>query len=788
MEMDEIIKILKEHNCEYLDENLEWGARLSDYGKYFYDKRYHGKTFVGIELLKDCEPPLNYIEIDHHNNKSNLPSSIKQVACLLSVKLTREQLLVSANDSGYIPALIAEKATDEEIIDIRNRDRSAQGVSREDEEKAKESLKSLEIDEGFALVKSLTDRFSAVTDAIYIDEGGKKVNRENIEKYKRLIVFNDKSLNYYGDNVSTLKKSLPIDVGMGVYSGVSFFGVTLNGLNEDKAGSFNYERIQEIIANIKKELPEEIKVEDDPTTHSYHIFMLPFRFEYKKDRHANIELQEVEKCFNLEDESWKKWKRPDKSNDVNEYNEKVYFYDFARKALFDNGKEKDNILIEFSLELNNEHQNTYRISLKSGKSYLLNIDSINVIFYDTNVGVLSFKLKNSRCSCFQDILNINDFGRRIYPQYLTLPENEKHYKLCGVKDSFLADCISININGECLFDNFEKFSEIKHAHFWNNKSEGELELIPVYVKELFPSDFLKKYSIFPIKDDRMFVMTWYVNDGMINSFKEIKSKYGEYFYNYCIDENWYRYVFVDNGKATNENYFLKKEELSSSSYGRWIDSGALYGVTNYSFVFLGSGGSLRGNFILEHMKTMYYRMAFLSLAQKAAFLHFSQKINEMSDSKVIKFHKKYLDFMDKVYFNEVTAQTQGIDLYNMLNDKMQLKASVRELQRDFKELSMNVELDFAHKLNGNLFILTLMSLFLLGLSTIYALLPVYESKERVNYISAGFSRFCDLNNAFQVLFDLTFASIFIFIIIFTYNYRLKLLDILKTLLRICYYK
>lgn len=87
--------------------------------------------------------------------------------------------------------------------------------------------------------------------------------------------------------------------------------------------------------------------------------------------------------------------------------------------------------------------------------------------------------------------------------------------------------------------------------------------------------------------------------------------------------------------------------------------------------------------------------------------------------------------MNKVYFNEVTAQVQGIDLYNMLNEKMNLKERVRELQRDFKELSMNLELDFGHKLNVNVLILTIMSLALLSLSTISTVMSLNSTYKTI---------------------------------------------------------
>lgn len=107
------------------DLNLQWGAKLSAYQNRFNDEL----TFVGIELSQDIVPPPHYINIDHHNENANKPSSIEQIAKLLGIELTREQQLIAANDKGFIPAMEALGATREEIVDIRRRDREAQGVT-----------------------------------------------------------------------------------------------------------------------------------------------------------------------------------------------------------------------------------------------------------------------------------------------------------------------------------------------------------------------------------------------------------------------------------------------------------------------------------------------------------------------------------------------------------------------------------------------------------------------------------------------------------------------------------
>ena len=143
LEMQEIVKLLQNQKCRqidssieempdcaYVDKNLSWGAKLSEYRDVL--QRFGDRNDIiiyGIELNEDITPPSNYAAIDHHNERADRPSSLEQVAELFGVKLDRWQRLVAANDKGYIPEMKKMCATDEEIEAIREADRKAQGVS-----------------------------------------------------------------------------------------------------------------------------------------------------------------------------------------------------------------------------------------------------------------------------------------------------------------------------------------------------------------------------------------------------------------------------------------------------------------------------------------------------------------------------------------------------------------------------------------------------------------------------------------------------------------------------------
>ncbi len=82
--------------------------------------------------------------IDHHqysdDNRSNPLSSLEQIAGLLGSPLNRWQQLVAANDRGYIPAMRELDASVAEIANVRRYDRSAQGLTERDEQRAERDI------------------------------------------------------------------------------------------------------------------------------------------------------------------------------------------------------------------------------------------------------------------------------------------------------------------------------------------------------------------------------------------------------------------------------------------------------------------------------------------------------------------------------------------------------------------------------------------------------------------------------------------------------------------------
>ncbi len=468
--------------------------------------------------------------------------------------------------------------------------------------------------------------------------------------------------------------------------------------------------------------------------YSYHIFLFPFRWDYceakdncKNKKQSFSERTQLKKFHDLlipnpKETKWETEKY--KTDNSTNYNEFTYFYNFVRDAIFDTKKEKHNktVMKHYAYDTNNKNYK-YQISLiNKEKPFELNIKEIYLHVFDTGVALLSYHLENKQTDKFEDILKINEFGRRIYPQFLD--NKEPHTNL--TKTKFLADKIRIVKSPLCNeHDNNpqiiaeEDFS--KYNDFLNIKDD--VFIIPSFIENLLGNNFITKdtkdkIKIKPLIDDRMFVIAWYGNNYFINKLqsKNILTEQHRYRgkttgttitskrYNYLMNTDWYRYLFIDGGSPMCQNSDMLQDLLQNHSYARFIDWGTLYGVSRYSFVCLTSDlKTLKENnaeMIPIHIKTMYYQMIVLSLMQRASILRFSDEVTEISKlgetdenknddiqlEEIKHINKAYLKFINSMYFREVTAQEQGIELYDMMQQHMRIERDVKDLNREIDEL------------------------------------------------------------------------------------------------------
>ncbi|MBK9302255.1 MAG: hypothetical protein IPN14_17055 [Bacteroidetes bacterium] len=442
---------------------------------------------------------------------------------------------------------------------------------------------------------------------------------------------------------------------------------------------------------------------------SKHLFLFPFKWSKPKADLSyspfinNEVMDEFEKKL-LSLANWEAVPYTQFNSEV-EYNEYNYFYANVREALYSNTESTDTILKHFNFKKNpgENYLGSYQIQLDGkaikdkkkspenlypkGITYELDLIKINLNIYQTGVGILSFHTENNKHSNVEDILAINQFGRRIAPPFLPIS---------ACKNEELAESLKLILNGHEF--QTEDFAIFEGNNYQQLESVG---FLPLFFKQLLP---IQEFKIENVLDDRMFVICWY---GAEQSILDALAKIENNVYGYQKEDFWYKYVYVDVNEKTMNNALIQKEIIEKNTYSRWIDkkykgkpSPTLYGVSRYSFVCVSSDGNFLAS---QHTPTIYYKMVELCLLYRISILNFGEMVSRISgklnnleigeeiskdlNRDVERLSKAYIQFVNKIYFREVTHQDQGIELYDMLNTTMNNNKLISDLKLEIQELN-----------------------------------------------------------------------------------------------------
>lgn len=457
---------------------------------------------------------------------------------------------------------------------------------------------------------------------------------------------------------------------------------------------------------------------------SYHAFLFPFEWRHRGKADDLLEdqtsLAPIPELMRDGPGNWTRrdgWAEP---KSLTQYNENAYFYDFVRPVLYDTGK-SDSLQLHYYFDRAEWPDLQYLITLDDGKQYILEVDDIVVSYYDTGVGVIAFHCYNRRADQAEpiDILRINAYGRRLYPPFMATDTN-----LIGTQAFFDDDHWETGLSGAKKFEIANRLAfvsgdkELAADDFTSWHTTHGTNRVPELIKKLLPDSVTDKLEIHPVLDDRMYVVTWYGNDRLVSELtaKEPDETYKQH-------DWWYQYVFVDTGFRTCRSQRMMSDLLTSVTNARWNDQGTLFGVSRYSFVALTNRPSTDNSFpwlICSHVQTMYYKIAQLGLVQRASLLRFSQEVTDISElrrsdrqiaTRVSSLYKQYIRFTNRVYFREVTAQEQGIELYDTLQDRMRLRDQVAALDREIKDLHQYVMILDEEVRNDKLDILAIIGAF-----------------------------------------------------------------------------
>jgi len=260
-----------------------------------------------------------------------------------------------------------------------------------------------------------------------------------------------------------------------------------------------------------------------------------------------------------------------------------------------------------------------------------------------------------------------------------------------------------------------------------------------------------------IIDDRMFVHAYFsIGDSLTDAkdghvlhpsanhyfLQSLKKAFENGIKNHHLNDAvklWYQMIFLDWQGPSCQNTGLMKKLLEESTYVRWSGYGSFTGFSRFSSVMISNINE--AGYIYNHFQSMYYQIAILLLFYRGAILNFSERSEKISNSihalpngKTIeknekkrlngirneteKLNKDFLLFRNKFWFREVTAQDQGIEIFDLWSKKMRNRELMQDVQSEIKELFDFVDSTYEKDVSRYVNILTLLGAIAIPLAIV----------------------------------------------------------------------
>jgi hypothetical protein len=166
--------------------------------------------------------------------------------------------------------------------------------------------------------------------------------------------------------------------------------------------------------------------------------------------------------------------------------------------------------------------------------------------------------------------------------------------------------------------------------------------------------------------------------------------------------DWVRLCFCD-APGSGYSYspgFLKDFE-GTYCYDRFFDyetqdayKSTRYIMCSYAFIMVGScQNDVKDYFyhvFSRHFRRIYFQLVLISVYQKVALLSLSERLAEALDSGAFQdrseaIHEEILMFTHRYWFEEISAQIQGHELFSMLRGHMRTEKLYKQLSQEVRE-------------------------------------------------------------------------------------------------------
>lgn len=345
-----------------------------------------------------------------------------------------------------------------------------------------------------------------------------------------------------------------------------------------------------------------------------------------------------------------------------EYNEFVYFHKPIRAALYTMHQAP---IIVRNYTYHKLDSDNYFVLGVGGKQYELHIESINLKLYKTRIGLVSIRVSNDRYSKIEDIEAINSFSKCIYPPMLPLSL---------AREELFPDYIEVKLNEkECYREYFEE------------NYHQEVLLVSPLIMSILGEPFTNvcskvssnKIKIEPIVGNQMFCLCLYKSEELVEQIKSGNVPY----------EVLERLMTI-NRKVNYQQPDTESDYIGSAYYLKSEES--IYAISRFALACVAKR--------LPQSK-LYDQLVSLVLMQRATLLSISTEIAYVSTMNkyelshaISKIYELYIQFMNQLYFKEVTEDAQGAKIYEQLSSQLKVQEELEQLNFEIDEVHEYVSL------------------------------------------------------------------------------------------------
>ncbi len=169
---------------------------------------------------------------------------------------------------------------------------------------------------------------------------------------------------------------------------------------------------------------------------------------------------------------------------------------------------------------------------------------------------------------------------------------------------------------------------------------------------------------------------------------------------------WFsRYMYVDfAGEDYEYDQQFTKKLMEHHIYRRWQHFGTLYGFSRYSSVMAMYG---YWDKLFQDFQAMYYQMVLVAYFYRATLVDFSSRLakitrhlrdHKLTDERFSDIRKDFVNFTNIYWFNELTNQIQGVEMFNHYRKALNLP---RLYQKVKDEIERAAELEAIYKAAEN---------------------------------------------------------------------------------------